>query len=59
MLAFYEDRLSMARRVLQRAIQSTEAAVRSGGISIGPILSDLRFVGKNLAEVVIDGELPE
>lgn len=57
MLAFYEDRLAMARRVFQRASQSTETAVRSGAIAIGPILDDLRFAAKNLAEVVIDGEL--
>jgi hypothetical protein len=55
-LAFYEDKLSMARRLIQRASQSTEAAVRSGGIAIGPILDDLRFALKNFGSVVIDDE---
>jgi hypothetical protein len=58
-LAFYEDKLAMARRLIQRASLSTETATRSGGIAIGPILDDLRFASKNFGSIVIDEEWEE
>jgi hypothetical protein len=55
-LAYYDDRLAMAKRVFNRARQSTEEATRASGIAIGGILEDLRFGLKNLAEIAADWE---
>lgn len=52
-LEFYEEKLETARRVLDRARQSTKDASRSGGIAIGAIVKDLRFAAQTLVDVVI------
>jgi hypothetical protein len=53
-LAYYDERLAMAKRVFNRARKSTEEATRASGIAIGGILEDLRFGMKNLAEIGAD-----